>query len=228
MNGEKKQANPIRALIFDLGKVVFDFSFDAALTSWAQAAGLHVDELSARLVWDGSYERYERGEIDLKQVHRRFTGMISAAIDYERFESAWLGVFGAEIPGIRSLLRRLQPDYRLTALSNTNADHARVWRRLYPEALSCFEKVFASHEITARKPEARAYEAVLDYLGLPAGQTLFIDDMADNIAAADRLGLKVVLFENCAQLEVELRRLGIFNDRPSGQKPPLATDRRPS
>ena len=39
------------------------------------------------------------------------------------------------------------------------------------------------------KPDARAYQAVLDALKLPAEQTIFVDDMPDNVVGAQALGI---------------------------------------
>ena len=210
MNNGKSARDSVRAIVFDLGKVVFDFSFDSAVNSWAEAAGIDVAEVRKRYVWDGTFERYERGEIGLNEVHRNFVGQINREIPFESFEKAWLDMFRNEIPGIREILGRLSPRFRLVALSNTNADHARIWRRLYPEPLACFEKIFASNEIGTRKPEPRAFEIVMEYLGLDTGEVLFVDDYAENVDAAERFGLRALLFRDSAQLEGELQKEGLW------------------
>jgi putative hydrolase of the HAD superfamily len=210
----------IRAFIFDLGKVVFDYSFDETLSAWAAEANLTVGELTSRFKWDGTYERYERGELALEHFHRRVSEQIGFEIPFDRFEGAWTRLFRAEIPGIRDLLGRLREQYRLVALSNTNYDHARVWRRLFPEVLIHFESIFASHEIGARKPDPRAFQIVLDHLGMKSGEVVFIDDYADNVAAARQMGLKAFLFENTARLEEMLLQTGLL--APSRVSGPLS------
>ncbi len=209
----KERPPEVRALIFDLGKVVFDFSFDDTLAAWAQETGLSVQELNERFVWDGTIERYERGEIDLSDFYRQVSRQIGHEMPLSRFELAWTNIFRDEIPGMNSVLKDLKRRYRLVALSNTNVDHARVWRRRYPESLSNFEMIFASHEIGARKPESRAFERVLDYLGLGPGETVFVDDYIENISAAARLGFHTILFQDCAQLKAELRRMNLLFPR---------------
>lgn len=199
----------VQAFIFDLGKVVFDYSFDETLSAWASDAKLSVPELKSRFVWDGTYERYERGELGLGHFHRRVVEQLGCDIALDRFEGAWISMFRDEIPGTRSLLQRLKPHYPLVALSNTNQDHARTWRRLFPEPLSCFEAIFASHEIGVRKPDPQAFQIVLDYLKKSPEEVVFIDDSAENIEAAGRLGLQVVLFENAARLENSLLGMGV-------------------
>jgi 2-haloacid dehalogenase len=42
------------------------------------------------------------------------------------------------------------------------------------------------------KPDARAYQITLERLGRTAGETIFVDDMPANIAAAAALGIHAV------------------------------------
>lgn len=47
------------------------------------------------------------------------------------------------------------------------------------------------------KPDRRAYQAVLDELGVAAANTVFIDDQPANIAGAERAGMQPVWFDVC-------------------------------
>ncbi len=49
---------------------------------------------------------------------------------------------------------------------------------------------FYSSELGVMKPDPAYFEKVLDAVGLPAAQLLFIDDNADNVAAARSVGLR--------------------------------------
>ena len=68
---QKSDQSVISALIFDLGKVVFDFSLDSAVAAWAGAAGLETERLKSRLVQNEDFSRYERGELELEFIHRK-------------------------------------------------------------------------------------------------------------------------------------------------------------
>ena len=52
-----------------------------------------------------------------------------------------------------------------------------------------FEKVYYSFDYKLRKPDAKFYQTVLDENGLQASETLFIDDMKENIEGAERVGI---------------------------------------
>jgi hypothetical protein len=52
-----------QSAIFDLGKVVFDLSFDRVFQSWATSSGRPFDEIRSRFVFDELFDTFERNEI---------------------------------------------------------------------------------------------------------------------------------------------------------------------
>jgi putative hydrolase of the HAD superfamily len=70
-----------------------------------------------------------------------------------------------------------------------------------------FDGIVISGEIKLVKPEAAIFEHLLRRFDLVADESVFIDDLPANVAAAKALGLHGVLFESAAQVEAELREL---------------------
>jgi putative hydrolase of the HAD superfamily len=60
-----------------------------------------------------------------------------------------------------------------------------------------------------RKPDAAIYHRALDILGRPAERVLFIDDRAENAAAAAAVGMKAIRFVGAERLRTELKDLGV-------------------
>ena len=58
-----------------------------------------------------------------------------------------------------------------------------------------FDAVVISCEVGLFKPDPRIYRYCLDRLGLAPSQVLFVDDRADNIEGAARIGLRTLHFE---------------------------------
>ncbi|WP_335965859.1 HAD-IA family hydrolase [Galbibacter sp. PAP.153] len=84
--------------------------------------------------------------------------------------------------------------FRLFLLSNTNDLHIeQVIKNItpanYERLKNCFEKFYLSHEINLRKPNKDIFEFVLEQNKLIAQETLFIDDTAENIETAKKIGL---------------------------------------
>ena len=52
-----------------------------------------------------------------------------------------------------------------------------------------FDAVVISGEVGMRKPEPEIFAHVLDLLGVRAEETVFVDDLRQNVEAADALGL---------------------------------------
>jgi putative hydrolase of the HAD superfamily len=67
--------------------------------------------------------------------------------------------------------------------------------------LRSFSRKFFSCDLGVAKPEPAAYEAVLDALGVTADGVLFVDDRPANIAGAQAVGIRAVLFERPSQLD---------------------------
>ncbi|HEU4438037.1 MAG TPA: HAD-IA family hydrolase [Methylomirabilota bacterium] len=57
------------------------------------------------------------------------------------------------------------------------------------------DAVVVSCEVGLSKPDPRIYRYCLDRLGLEPSQVLFVDDRADNIEGAARIGLRTMQFE---------------------------------
>ncbi len=77
------------------------------------------------------------------------------------------------------------------------------------ELYSYFDCFLSSCYVGLRKPEPRIYQLALDVLQRDAEEVVFIDDRERNIEAARALGINGIVFENAAQLSIELSTLGI-------------------
>ena len=64
-----------------------------------------------------------------------------------------------------------------------------------------------SYQENACKPEEKIYRALLDRYGLAPEETVFLDDNPDNIAGAERLGIRTVLFTDIAAARAETEKL---------------------
>ena len=64
MHSKFKPQTPIKALLFDLGGVVFDIDFNRIFSAWSQYTDLSAEQIRAQFSMNAEYEQYERGEID--------------------------------------------------------------------------------------------------------------------------------------------------------------------
>lgn len=200
-----------KAIIFDLGKVVFDLSFDRVFQFWANASSGHYDEIKGKFRFDAIFDKFEKAEITPKEFRLEISKRLGFTLTDQAFDAGWCDLYLDTYRGIDNLLAKLKRQYRLVALTNTNSIHSTVWKIKYARTLRYFQKVFCSHELKERKPDAKAYQIVLDYLQVEPSQVVFLDDNLDNIKGADQLGIKTVLVTSYEQMAAELQALGLLS-----------------
>ena len=185
--------NSFEAVIFDLGGVVFGISLEPVIQSWSESTGIHPRDLTDRFRIDSYYERLEVGGISPAQYREHVCDLLGVRLSDEDFDRGWNSIYLDVLPGIESLLQELRQSSRLVVLTNTNEIHSKEWRARYADVLTYFEKVFASHEIGARKPNPEAFQIVLGYLGIDPQKVAFIDDNPENVRGAEAVGIKGIL-----------------------------------
>jgi putative hydrolase of the HAD superfamily len=195
-------------LIFDLGGVVVRWDPAAII------AGVFDDEKTRAKVREGVFAHpdwleLDRGTLDREDAIRRAaarSGMPDAEI-----RRLLLAVPPSltPIPETVDLLYRLKArGYPLYCLSNmhfASIEHLEREQRFF--------EVFKGKVISCRlklcKPEPEIYEYALRENGLRAQDTVFIDDVDVNVAAAAKAGIRTIQFTSAAQCERELRALGV-------------------
>jgi len=203
----------IKAIIFDLGGVVFDFSFDKTFEHWSKAIGKDVHEIKKQFKFGDSFEKFERNEISPEQFIEYASQQLNHKFNTKNFELGWNAIYLNSFPGIKELLIKLRSNFQLVALTNTNVIHSKIWKTKFADTLKIFEKVFSSHEIRTRKPEVTSYQTVLDYLSLEPQQTLFLDDNEEYINAAKKLGINTILVSSYNEMMQRLKEFEIKVNR---------------
>ena len=180
------------ALLFDLGRVVIDIDFNKALACWAGHAGCEPAQLLGRFARDEIYRRHETGSIDDAEFFASLRTSLDIDLSDAQFLEGWNAIFAGEMPGIGSLLRRAGTRVPLYAFSNTNSAHVEHFSQAYAEVLGHFREIFLSSAIGLRKPDAAAYDHVVQAIGVPAHRIVFFDDLVENIDGARARGLIAV------------------------------------
>ena len=100
---------------------------------------------------------------------------------------------------------------RMALLTNNVREWEPLWRSMLPVD-ELFELVVDSGFVGIRKPDPPIYELTIERLGdgIAAGECLFVDDVAVNVATARELGIDAVRFRDNDQAIPEIRaELGI-------------------
>jgi putative hydrolase of the HAD superfamily len=197
------------ALLFDLGRVVLDIDFKRALACWAGHAGCEPSDIAGRFAADDVLKQYESGKIGDAAYFTQLRAQLGVGISDAQLLEGWNAIFVGEIPGIAPLLARAAERLPLYALSNTNPPHIAHFSNAYADVLSHFRELYLSSTIGLLKPDAAAYDHVVEAIGVPASRVLFFDDMAENVEAARARGLNAAQVKSSDDVAHALDALGI-------------------
>ena len=197
------------ALLFDLGRVVINIDFTKVLACWAGHAGCAPSDIATRFAADEIYFDHERGKVSDEEFFDNLRRLLGIAITDEQFLEGWNSIFAGEMDGIVPLLERASQHLPLYAFSNTNRAHIAAFTRDYAEVLKSFREIYLSSSIGLRKPDAEAFDHVVNAMGVPASRIVFFDDLAENIVGARARGLKAVHVTSTADIADTLTALGI-------------------
>jgi HAD superfamily hydrolase (TIGR01509 family) len=168
-----------RVVAFDLGGVL------AAVDKRALGRSLGVpDDVARAAYFDGPHhDEVSRGHRDadafVAEAARR---LARPADDVAR---AWTAVVAVRAGAARLVAAVRAP---LAVWSNTDPLHFHALAPDLPDALTDRPRAL-SYEVGALKPDPSFYEAGLAALDVPAADVTFLDDRADNVAAARSLGI---------------------------------------
>ena len=199
----------IRAILFDLGRVIVPFDFNRAYARIEALGGIQASEVAARILPTGLMQKYESGEIETGDFVRRMSDLCGIEVSFEVFDELWNSIFPRETIVSEELVAALAERYRLVLVSNTNPLHFAMIRENYP-ILRHFHSLVLSYEVGAMKPAAKIYRRAVEAAGCRPEECFFTDDMASYVEGAREHGIDAVQFVSAVQLEAELKRRGVI------------------
>lgn len=128
----------------------------------------------------------------------------------------WAGQYTAVLkksvgadPNMYTLIDQLKENgVRVGMLSNIDDRYTKLIRDF--GFYTPFEPCLLSCEMGLEKPDPKAYELLLKTINLPAEEIVFIDDKAENVEAAQAIGIDAILFTSEPQLREELKKMGVL------------------
>lgn len=199
----------IKAIVFDLGKVIIPFDWQRGFKAFAQFSPYPPEEVRRRIKETGLFNPFERGRIEPQDLARAIGKALDMDVSPERFREIWSSIFLPETIVPEDMLSRLRTvGYRLLLLSNTDAIHYGWVMEKYP-IMRQFHHCVLSFDLGFRKPEPEVYAETIARAGCEPGRIFFTDDLADNVEGARQAGIDAVQFQSLPQLEQELRSRGV-------------------
>jgi putative hydrolase of the HAD superfamily len=188
----------VRNLIFDLGGVILDLSFQRTFTAFARLANLDAEAVAEICHHRPEFNAFEKGDLSEAEFRDALRQLFSTTAADAELDACWNAML-VDIPSERiQLLEKLRSRYRLFLLSNTNSIHARHFNQIvnrnsrHDGLEPLFDKAYYSHASNMRKPDLEIYEYVLNESNLAAHETFFFDDNMANLDSAKQLGISTI------------------------------------
>jgi putative hydrolase of the HAD superfamily len=188
---------PYRAVIFDLGGVVFPSPFEA-FDAYDRANALEpgtVRTLIRASSETGAWAALERGELSMDAFADALEAEALAAgvgLDARRLMGQIATSFGPRPEMARAIERIRSSGLRTAALTNNWADET---RRSTPNGLhetELFDVIVESSVEGLRKPDPRIYALALARLDVLASEAVFLDDLGMNLKPAREMGMATI------------------------------------
>lgn len=199
-----------RCLALDLGGVLFDVDMQLYLDAATRAFGVAAQRLEQATFTSGYWAEAEVGALSadgFAQAVLDKLGLQPSAEELRQWQRCWGSVLSLR-PGVLDVLRNWPG--QLAIWSNTDPVHAMfLHQALQPiSATWCL-----SCELGVEKPDAQFYLRALKKMSASPDQVHFVDDRADNVAAAQRLGIHAGQVHSLVELQAQLQNWQI----PEGQ-----------
>lgn len=202
----------IQGILFDFGGVICTFDSRMFFRALAGRTDRTAGEMAAIVLAADLPRKYESGRITSREFYRAVTEPCGLSISEEEFIAEFTGIF-LPVESTFRLIRALKPSFRIGLLSNTNEWHFEHYIRTV-EIFPLFDAVTLSYRVGEMKPGERIYRDSLRRIGLPPEACVFIDDLEENVAAAERLGIHGIHYTGQERLLASLHALEIPVDLP--------------
>ena len=189
----------IRAIVFDLGGVLIDLSFENCVRAFVDILGFdRIYELLDLSHQKGIYGDMEAGLVTADEFRAEvLRGSRPGAVpaDVDRCMAALLT--GMD-PKKVELLEQLAEKYAIYGLTNNNEISVERMHKIYEENGLDWQRVFRKEFISCRmklmKPSREIFDAAAAEIGFPPEEILFVDDSEKNVDGALAAGWQAALY----------------------------------
>ena len=192
-------ADGLGAVVFDVGQVLYRWDI-RALYAKLISDPAELDWFCANVVTPDWHFQHDMGRpwaettAELAAEYPAYRALIEA------YGPRWLETIPGPVEGsleiVEELSRRGVP---LFAITNFSAEFWRMFRPTAP-VFERFRDVLVSGEERMMKPDPAIFALAIKRFGIDPATALFVDDRADNIAAAEAAGFQGWLFREAGPL----------------------------
>ena len=196
----------IKAVLFDIGDVLEICPPTGMTERWEAELGLEPSELWGRL--DDVVKGAETGDFTIEEMNAIFRERFG--INDEQlirfWEDIWEQYLGNPNEELIEYFSNLRSRVRTGIISNSGVGCREKEQERYGFGDMC-ELIVYSHEEHVKKPDRRIYDITCERMNLRPEEAVFVDDVEENITAANELGFHGILHVNNAQTIARIEAL---------------------
>ncbi len=187
--------------IFDMGGVLCrDFNNIPVISAY-----LGITEENFFVCAGENFRELLNGKINSNEFWVRFSLRYGKKVKEELF-----GKFFN--PGIiqrtKDIIEQLRNNSRVVCGTNTIDSH--YYYLLSQGSYDIFDEVYASNLMGISKPDPDFYWHILRKEGIKPENTIFVDDIEENIISAQKIGINSILFTDADSLKRQIKTLSLY------------------
>jgi glucose-1-phosphatase len=198
----------LRAVIFDIGRVLIRIDLARAMTGLSAGLSLSPEELWRAIENDPRWPDWQEGRVTARDWHLHLSRRLGTTLSFEQFTEVWNLVLDPRPLQESSLFEKLSKTYRLALLSNTDPIHVAHMEANY-DFFRFFPARIYSCTVGASKPTLIVYLEALRAVKVQSGEAVYIDDILAYVEAARSLGMAGIHYQSRESLVEGLRELGV-------------------
>lgn len=195
----------MKGLLVDFGGVLTTNVFES-FRAFCVAEGLDPDTVKNKFRSDpaalAELRMLERGELTEEEFEPRFGPIIGVTETKGLVERLFAGIRPDE-PMVGAVKAAKRAGIKTGLISNSWG-HGRYDRDAFPEM---FDAVVISGEVGLHKPDPEIFHLGCERVGLAPEECVFVDDLKENCAGAEAVGLTAILHRGAETTLPELERL---------------------
>ena len=205
----------LRAVVFDYGMVLTGPPDPEAHDTLLRLTGLPLERFES-LYWSDRHA-YDEGRLTGIAFWRNIVHLGGLSLDEDAIQELnhWdARMWTTQNPAMVAWQKALKERGLLTAILSNMGDAVLQSVSKTFEWIQNFDVLVWSYQLRMAKPDPAIYRHVLEELGTPPEETLFIDDKLVNIRAAEAIGMKAIEFSTVERLRADLIAAGLDSELP--------------
>lgn len=184
----------LKNIVFDFGNVIMEWNPDEMLNHYHLTPDQH-DLLKKVIFRSKEWQEIDAGKLTEKEAEKIFLSKVPTGLQdkVKQVMATWPETVNFYEPVFHLMSRLRKQHYKIYGLSNTGMKFANFVKD--SATGDYFDGYVFSAQEKLVKPDPRIYQLLLNRYHLKADECLFIDDIPENTAAAEKLGMYAFTFK---------------------------------